>query len=228
MKLDIPFISQTSNTIRNDCGAACVAACVGIQLDAVLQVMDMPPHSYFSVHHILTGLRHFGLYGRYVRPITIPQIHHSLSQRQPVICLIHYGMLPADLRVGSFRGAHWVLVAGREETDFFVHDPLHPTTGHQRWPAAALELALGSRNTSNLPWQAVVVAKEYPLLNENAEAHKALVAMVRQSVHQLRDELAIKDAYLMQLYEALGVPTDNPDAAQGLALSAILRQKGGR
>lgn len=90
MKLDIPFITQTNNSIRNDCGPACVAACVGIQIEAVINVMNLPANSYFSVQDVLTALRHYGLRGRYTRPITIPDIHHSLSQRQPAISSTSY------------------------------------------------------------------------------------------------------------------------------------------
>lgn len=224
MKLDIPFISQLNNSTRNDCGAACLASLVGLPLDDLLARIKHPPNAPLSVQNIQDGLRHFGLHGKYTRPLTLPAIREALAERQPVICLVHYGVLPEAVRLTDFRGAHWVLITGQDETDFFVHDPLSPAEGHRRWPAAALDDALRSRNTSNLPQQGVIVARAFPVANENVLAFHNLAQQVRQSAHELRQELAIREHYLMQLYEALEIEGSGPEA-QGHALSAILRLK---
>lgn len=229
MKLDIPFVSQTGNKTRNDCGAACLASLVGLPLDDVLASVKHPPNVYMSVNDILRGLRHFGLHGFYARPLTLPAVREALAMRYPVVVLVHYGVLPQPVRVGSFRGAHWVLITGKDDDalDIFVHDPLHPTDGHRRWPAAALDEAMRSRNTSNLPQQGIIVKHPYPVRQEAAAAFQQLSAELNQTSRQMREALAIQQSYLQQIYNMLGVEGEG-ETAQGLALSAILRLMGGR
>ena len=224
MRLDIPFTTQANNRHRNDCAAACIASLVGIDIDAVLAVLNLPENTPYHVQHILDTLRHFGLHGRYTRPTTLPMIQIALKEQYPIICLVDYAQVPPPYRATDFAGAHWVLVTGSDGPDLWLHDPLHPTDGHRRWPASVLYGAMFSHEKRFLPHQSIVVAKAYPLVDLSREMGQAVAAQMNLTVREMREELTIAHAYLEQLYAALGVPGTG-DEAQGHALAAILQLK---
>jgi len=120
-KLDVPYISQHTNNVRGDCGAAVIAMLAKTTLDGIIGtaiLLDISmPLSFMEAYQLL---RHYGLQYRYIGDLTIAKIKQAISQGQPVIVLANYAPVPH--RQSQFTGAHWFLCVGADEGGVYVHD----------------------------------------------------------------------------------------------------------
>jgi uncharacterized protein YvpB len=146
-RLEVPWVSQLGNTLPNDCGHACVLMllhyanlALGVTLNQVYEYAaanDLQGASGTTSAGDLKALcTHYGL------QITIetgfPQTDYFIEQindDKPVIVLVDYASLhlPSHLASGPNQGAHWLVVVGYDNENYYVHDPLwlaSQTGGH--------------------------------------------------------------------------------------------------
>lgn len=154
--LDVPFVSQLgpdANLSNGDCGPACVAMCIAYAKRQAVTVNDLVRemkalNRYTTASDLIATLKAWGIasrnYGEFDREsgsLTLDVIEKALVNKKPVIALVNYGVLQPGK---SFKGLHWVVVAGFHETSLLVLDPLHEhvATGSYWVGKQTFELAL--------------------------------------------------------------------------------------
>ncbi len=218
MKLDIQFQSQQGNSTRNDCGAACIAMLTGATITQVLAAVTHPPNRMMHVADILDALTAYHLQRQHTTALTAELLRESLAQGWPIIALVNYGALPAELKATDYHGNHFIIVSGFTVDGFYVHDPLWPEDAGEwlEWPEFALMAALRSVRGAQ-PMQGVIVRQERPIFaTETAEFGR----VVSES---LTNQVLL--GYLSDIYRTLGIVAGSVSARQGHALAEIVRLK---
>lgn len=221
MKLQINFVSQQNNTIRNDCGAAAVAMCASnagaaVTTDDVLRAIEQPKDKALHFQDMYQALRAFGLRFEYVRPLHLPDLRRWLANGNPVIALVGYGQLPPEHKAQrNFDGAHFVLVVGYTPDAFLVHDPLWPDArgAYREWSVEVMGTALLRPGWGNQPLQGIVVQRPFPIIEpEMAELGLAVSAALSS---------AVATSYLEKLLDAMAIEPGPLDERVGHALARI-------
>ena len=220
MKLQIDFITQQSNAIRNDCGAACIAMVAGTSIDKALAAGHTKPGQPMHMTAIVDALTAYRLPHDYVRPLHLPHIRESLARGWPVIALVNYGRLPDGLKATDYDGNHYVVVTGFLRDAFLVHDPLWPDQrgAWVRWPDVVLGEALANP-TDAQPMQGIVVRQE----REISQPDMGELGLV-VSTALAHGTVAV---YLEQLYQAMEIAPGPLAERQGHALARVQVWKAG-
>lgn len=217
MKLKIPFQTQQHNAARNDCGAACVAMCAGVTTDKALTVTGKAGQQ-LHITDIMTALRAYRIDHDHQCPITLPDARALLTLGHPVVALVGYGRLPAELKAVDYDGNHYVVLAGYMVTGFYVHDPLQ-AQGYALWPDEALGYAW-SNPTNAMPLQGIVVRQQREVVEPDMSEFGPVVATALDT--------AVATQYLQQLYRVLGVEGETMAEQQGHALAKLAMLHGGK
>lgn len=159
--LNLPYKSQLdpdASLSRNDCGPACLAMLINalgtpVTTDAVFQRTGSGPE------HNITMAQLMRVSESYEAPLDfrmgwgLSELRASLSRARPVIALVHYGVfseLDPDVSTQSdFKGPHFLVVAGYNDNNVIVHDPLWKGERRQEgafrpWPNKVWLQAWGS------------------------------------------------------------------------------------
>lgn len=126
--LPVNFISQHTVTAQHasgDCGPAGVCMAVhhltDLQptVDEVSVAGGVPKHAeWSSLRQMQRAAQHFGIGGRFVRPIKPERIEQEIRAGAPVLVLVNYGELIQDLP----EKAHFLLIVGFSPGSFIYHD----------------------------------------------------------------------------------------------------------
>lgn len=220
IKLKISHISQHTNQVSKDCGAAVLAELANTTLDDVMGTsallrIDMPL-SFQEVYKLLT---YYGITHHYVAGLTVEQIRHGLAKGLPTIILASYRQVPN--RQSSFTGAHWFLAVGYDENGVFVHDSnwwgQRVKEGEYLYlPDGLLHEMMADPSGGDPDWQArpfqgIVINEMYPFLKaageETAVTHDdETAAMLERLLAELATQTARADkavAVLNQIGELL-------------------------
>ncbi|MCA9366847.1 C39 family peptidase [Candidatus Kaiserbacteria bacterium] len=218
MKLNLPHVTQQNNAIRNDCGPACVAMLTERTIDDVLAVTGKRDQQ-LHMSDIMQALRHYGVDNEHHRPIHLPDARSWLSLGYPIIALVGYGRLPADLKGDpKYNGNHYVLLTGFTIDGFLIHDPLQPQ-GWVLWSDSAL-VDVWSYPTKAMPLQGIVVTVQREIVEpEMAEFGIAVNDGINTSIAR---------HYLDALHLVLGVKGDTLAERQGHALAKLAMLRGAK
>ena len=163
IQLDIPYRSQRGPDApgRNDCGPACVAMVAGVDVPTAVSACAQQPNKPITMAQMWEGLRRLGVAGEYRRPLLPDDIVDVLVQRRPVIALVNYGLVPAELKQDQlFVGSHFVVIVGYEVGGdvFLVHDPNFDGNGGAAvaWPWQVVAEAMGRPGWGNMANQGIV------------------------------------------------------------------------
>lgn len=184
VKLEIEHVTQQGNNLRGDCGPAVVAMLTGLSIEQALAACELRPHQWATFGHLIRGLRANGIQSTFIRGMRPLEMQGHLLDGRPVVCLVDYGKLPGRLRAENFNGAHFVLLAGMDDDDFLVHDPLQQQ-GFVRWLATELRHAQWEVPGNSYDYQSLIVHRDYRPAADTA----GLLAQARDTIEALRVEL---------------------------------------
>lgn len=209
-KLAIPHLAQRgmgADASRNDCGPAVVAMAVAgltdqdVDVDAAGRACGQKKDQTTQFYQLENGLRHYGLEAVLRNELQADgriypeEIRAEIGKGNPVILVVWYPFLSYRKQI-DYKGWHFVLAVGYDETGIFIHDPLFGETWRQRGafvhvPDAELKQAQVG-NGKNLPYQGMIVVSPAPLVTEADEVPldlKTGEAMAAELV-RLHDEVA--------------------------------------
>jgi hypothetical protein len=124
---------------RNDCGPACLAMLlnglgVAVTTDAVFQRTGAPVDGYISTAQLMRVSESYNTPLEYHQGWGLGELRAMIDLARPVIALVHYATFseldPGVSTQSEFKGPHYVLVVGYDESHLIVHDPLW--TGDRR------------------------------------------------------------------------------------------------
>lgn len=240
--LAIPHLSQRgpgADASSNDCGPAVVAMAVSglyepIDVDTAGRACGQVKNQTTQFYQLINGLKRFGLEttlrnemqanGR-IYPV---EIRDEIEKGNPVVLLVWYPSLTYRKQI-DYKGWHFVLAVGYEETGIIIHDPLFGEQWRKRGAFIRVhdnELKLAQvGNGKNLPYQGLIIhAPTPPALVEadpgdmTEEAMAAEIARLNNMVGELdvlykrergkreRLETAVKNA--MGALETVGMGWD--------------------
>jgi len=134
MCLNVTYLSQQTNEIRNDCGPACAAMLINAYTSQVVTIND-----YYSQQNITPGglqavgdmrefMADFGVRSSWVTGCTFRNIQAWIDSKRPAIALIWYQpLVDAGLtyyKPGRF--THFVVIVGATDDAVIIHDPYYP------------------------------------------------------------------------------------------------------
>lgn len=129
---------------RNDCGQACAAMILEHltpyrkDVNRISVEIRQTNNRNLGVRAFQQYLRRHGLWIRHYsqwskdkegnpKPLTFDRIKAGIDQGNPVVALVWYGKLPADVRWHGtdFKAWHYVVISGYSDKSIFFHDPLN-------------------------------------------------------------------------------------------------------
>lgn len=134
--LNIAYKSQydpDAAASRNDCGPACLAMIINAlgaaaTTDAVFRRTGAPPEGYVSMAQLMRVGESYGVPMEYRKGWALGELRAMLDLGRPLIALVHYAafseLQPGISTQSPFKGPHFVLAVGYEDTSVIVHDPL--------------------------------------------------------------------------------------------------------
>jgi LysM repeat protein len=116
---------------------------IPVTTDAVFRRTGAPPDGYVSMAQLVRVSDSYGVPLEFRKGIDLGQLRAYLDLGRPFIALVHYGafseLQPGVSTQSLFRGPHFVVVVGYDETHVVVHDPLWTVPrrregAYRRWP----------------------------------------------------------------------------------------------
>lgn len=172
VRLDVPYISQTSSTAsksNNDCGVASLLMLTGYwmrvhtRIQPSLPTVDMlipytplglkPPPKGLTFNELDTLAEQLGFKTTYRQPTRMDDIRASLDDGYPIAVLLDY----AKYAPGNASIAHICVVIGYSSGAFLTHDP-YVKGMFYRVTADQLNEAMRSSPGNSLGWQAMTLA----------------------------------------------------------------------
>jgi len=126
--MNVPYVSQTGNSISNDCGEACVSMVGRYQgKDTTIeQVQDAMRrwNQADSLSNLRKAADYLGIKTKQFTYIALDPLASAIGTEHPAICLVNYGKIPPYAKTSSYDGGHFIVV---HEIDNWVwyHDPLY-------------------------------------------------------------------------------------------------------
>lgn len=214
MKLKIDFLTQTGNSITNDCGPAVIAMIAGVTIQKALTVTGKAGQQ-LHIADIMTALRAYRIDHEHKCPITLADARALLALGHPIIALVGYGNLPTHLKADTYNGNHYVILSGYTAAGFYVHDPLQPQ-GYALWPDEALGYAW-SHPVNAMPLQGIVVRQTREIIEPSMDELGTAVAIAM-------NETAARH-HLEKLLAAMGIGPGPLEERVGHALAWIALRK---
>lgn len=130
--LPVKWTSQHTVSAQHapgDCGPACV--CMAVHhltelqptVDQVSIAGGVPKNAdWASLRQMQRAAQHFGIGGRFVRPMKPERIEQEIKAGMPVVVLVNY----AELLEDRPEKAHFLLIVGFSPSSFIYHDSNEP------------------------------------------------------------------------------------------------------
>lgn len=136
--LNVLYIGQVgtgANEHGNDCGAACAAMIIKFAglpvptVDALYNEINPINDKYLSVGGVMGALLSRGIDCDWDAGVSTERLRQIVNDGNPCIALIKYGDL-SKIRPNTFKGSHFVVVIGVDDSTVTINDPLNtPTSG---------------------------------------------------------------------------------------------------
>lgn len=167
--IDVPFMSQwdlDAHLSPGDCGTVCVAmVCqfkgLDVTSDQLVTRAQLPVKAVtYSFGQLIRAASAAPLKLVYKSGATWEAIRSELDAGRPTITLLRYGSLNSNQ--DSFRGPHFVVVVGYDDSSVIIHDPdfsgvLRELGAGRRIPINQFKKAIGDDllKTGNQAWQSL-------------------------------------------------------------------------
>ncbi len=178
--LYVPWLTQRDNSIRNDCGEACVAmvtdwfsrGATQPSVDDVVWVSGKVGDNYSSFANLMQALAYYGIphtlhspYGSTAPAMEPSLLIDTINSGKPAIILVKYEFLPDDRTSNPFfDGYHFMVACGWDLVNdcFLINDPYastrSPVGEGWRVPLQSINAAMGAYSTQeNAHYQALVI-----------------------------------------------------------------------
>lgn len=112
--MDIKYVSQVGNNVRNDCGEACVSMVgdyqdIQVTIEQVEEAMNR--HGLTdSPAHLQEACDKLAIKTRMYPYIAMADLEKMVAGGHPVICLVDYYKIPSYAKTSSYTGLHYVVV----------------------------------------------------------------------------------------------------------------------
>lgn len=143
VQLEVPYVSQLgpdAQAYHNDCGPACGVMLLqaftdhAITVDQFYAETGHTTDTYTSYGEIRAVLYRYDLATEMIWGMNWGQLEIVLTEERPIIALIKYQVLAAEMDTYSnFQGQHFVVIVGIDDPDVLLHDPLWPDQAGKNW-----------------------------------------------------------------------------------------------